>query len=123
MKFLSRLATGDIALWCTFWLIGTPLTIIWDVSGGCTLVGCGIQDPMIGGFLIVLFTLSSMAIVFISVAIWRSSSKYPREVWWQGLLAIGAKLGAVLSGFAAAVSVLVVLYMVCIFIYAAFDRG
>ena len=122
MKFLAKLATGDIALWCAFWLIGTPLVLVWDVSGGCTIVGCGIQDPFIAVFLLVLFALSSVAIVFVSVAIWRSSSRYPREVWWQGLLAVGAKLCAVLSGFAAAVSVLVILYMAFIFIYAAFDH-
>ena len=85
MKFLARLATGDIALWCTFWLIGTPLAIVWDVSGGCKIAGCGIEDPFIAVFLLVLFTLSSVAIAFASVAIWRSSSRYPREVWWQGL--------------------------------------
>ena len=123
MKFLARLAAGDIALWCTFWLIGAPLAVVWDVSGGCTIVGCGIEDPFIAGFLLLLFTLSSVAIAFASVAIWRSSSRYPREVWWQGLLAFGAKLCAVLSGFAAVVSVLVVLYIVAIFTYAAFDHA
>jgi hypothetical protein len=123
MKFLARLAAGDVALWRAFWLIGTPLAVVWDVSGGCTLVGCGIDEPSVAGFLLLLFTLSSVALVFAAVAIWRSASKYPRQVWWQRLLALGAKTCAALSGLAAAVSVLVVLYIVGIFIYAAFDHA
>jgi hypothetical protein len=122
MKLLARLATGQIALWCAFWLIGAPLALLWDVSGVCTVVGCGIQEPIIEGFLLVLFTLTSVAIPFISVAIWRSASKYPREVWWQTLLAIGAKLCAAFSALLATIGLLVVLYMVFIFIYAAMDH-
>jgi len=118
-RFLARLATGDIALWCTFWLIGTPLALVWDFSGGCMLAGCGVGEPFIAGFLIALFTLSCVAIIFISVAIWRSSSNYPREAWWHWVVAIGAKLCAVLSGLAAAVSLLAVLYLLVTFIYAA----
>ena len=118
MKFLARLATGDVALWCVFWLIGTPLALVWDFSGGCMLAGCGVGEPYIAGFLIALFMLSSLALVFIAVAIWRSSSKYPREAWWQSLLAIGAKLCAMLSAFAATVSFLIVAYLVFDFVYA-----
>jgi hypothetical protein len=123
MRFLRRLAAGDIALWCAFWLMGTPLALLWDVSGGCTVVGCGIEDPLIGAFLLVLFTLSSIALPFVSVAIWRSSSKYPRELWRQKLLAFGAKLCAAVSGSLAAIGLLVILYMVFIFIFEAFDRA
>ena len=122
MKFLARLATGQIALWCTFWLIGTPLALLWDVSGVCTVVGCGIQEPIIGGILLALFTITSVVIPFASVAIWRSASKYPREVWWQTLLAIGAKLCAAFSALLATIGLLVVLYIVVILIYAAMDH-
>ena len=122
MKFLTRLSTGQIALWCIFWLIGTPLVLLWDVSGICTVVGCGIQTPTIEGFLLVLFTLTSVAIPFVSVAIWRSASKYPRQVWWQTVLAIGAKLSAVFSALLAAIGLAVILYMTFIFIYASMDR-
>ena len=118
MRFFIRLAIGDIALWCTFWLIGVPLALVWDASGGCMVIGCGIGQPLIAGSFIALFTLSSVAVVFASVAIWRSSSKYPREVWWQGLLAIGAKLCAAVSGLAAALSLLAGFYLVFIFIRA-----
>jgi hypothetical protein len=123
MRFLSKLATGDIALWCAFWLIGIPLVLVWDVSGLCTAVGCGIQEPVIGGFLLALFTLSSVIIPLISVAIWRSSSKYPRKEWWQTPLAIGAKLCAAVSAVLAAIGFFVVLYIVFIFVYAAFDHA
>ena len=82
------------------------------------LAECGVGQPLIAGSLVALFLLTSLAIVFVSVAIWRSSSKYPREKWWQGPLAIGAKLCAAISALAAAVSFLVVSYLVFDFIYA-----
>jgi hypothetical protein len=123
MKFLARLATGQIALWCTFWLIGIPLALLWDMSGVCTAVGCGIQQLIFEWFLLVLFVLTSIAIPFASVAIWRSASRYPREAWWRTLLAIGAKLSAAVSGLLAVIGLLVVLYMAFIFIYAAMDHG
>lgn len=123
MKFLARLAAGDVALWCAFWLMGTPLAVVWNVSGTCTVVGCGIQEPWIGGLLLALFTLSSIAIPFVSVAVWRSASRYRRDAWWQKLLAIAAKLCAAVSGSLAVVGLLVILYMIGIFIYAALDRG
>ena len=122
MKFLARLATGQIALWCTFWLIGTPLVLLWDASGLCTAVGCGIQQPIIAGFLLILFTLTSMAIPFVSVAIWRSASGYQRAGRWQALLAIAAKLCAAFSALLATIGLLVVLYIAAVFIYATMDR-
>jgi hypothetical protein len=123
MSFLARLASGQVALWCAFWLIGIPLALLWDASGACSVVGCGIQEPIIGGFLLVLFTLTSMAIPFVSVAIWRSASKYPREARWHTLLAIGAKSCAAFSALLATIGLLVVLYIAVVFIYAAMDSG
>jgi small-conductance mechanosensitive channel len=123
MKFLARLATGQIALWRAFWLIGVPLAFVWDVSGICTAVGCGVQEPITAGFLLVLFTLSSAIIPFVSVAIWRSASKYPRQAWWHTVFAIGAKLCAAVRGLLATIGLLVVLYIAFIFIYAAIDSG
>jgi hypothetical protein len=119
MRFLARLATGNVALWFTFWLVGTPLALVWDASGGCMVAGCGIGQPLVAGFFIGLFTLSSVGVVFAAVAIWRSSSNYPREAWWQTLVAIAAKLCAVISGFAATLSFLAVLY----FAYAFIEAG
>jgi hypothetical protein len=123
MKFLARLATGQIALWCTFWLIGIPLAILWDASGACMVTGCGISDPLVAGLIMVLFALASLAIPFVSVAIWRSSSNYPRALWWQTPLALSAKLSAALTGLAAALSVLAILYFIVSFIYAAYTTG
>ncbi|HXW48623.1 MAG TPA: hypothetical protein VEK31_04190 [Xanthobacteraceae bacterium] len=122
MKVLARLATGQIALWCIFWLIGTPLVLLWDVSGLCTVVGCGIQQPVVEAFLLALFAVTSVTIPFASVAVWRSASKYPRQVWWQTALAIGAKLCALFSALLAAIGLLVLLYMTFVFIYASMDR-
>jgi hypothetical protein len=120
MKFLARLATGDIALWRTFWLIGMPLALVWDASLGCmVLAGFGAQEPFIAGVVIALFALSSAALPFVSVAIWRSSSKYPRDAWWHTVLAWSAKLSAAFSGLTGALSVLGLLYLAFSFIYAA----
>ena len=119
MKFMTRLARGDIALWRTFWLIGVPLALVWDLSGLSMLTGYGVGEPSIAGLIIVLFTLASVAIPLVAVAIWRSSSRYPRKAWWQGPLAIGAKLCAMISGLAAVLCLLTVLYLIFSFIYAA----
>jgi len=124
MTSLKKLMTGQIALGCAFWLIGTPLTLLWDVSGVCTVVGCGIQDSTAGALLLALFALSSLAIPLISIAIWRSASKYPRQTWWQTLLEIGAKLCAVASGLLAVTGLAVLLYIgFYIFIYPVLDHA
>jgi len=119
MRFLAKLATGQIALWCVFWLIGFPLSLVWDASGGCMVTGCGVQGPLVAGVLIALFVLSSLAIVFVSVAIWRSASNYPREAWWQTPIAIAAKLCAAFSALVATLSFLVFLYF-AFFMYLAY---
>jgi hypothetical protein len=85
--------------------------------------GFGAEEPLIAGSIIALFALSSAAIPLVSVAIWRSASNYPREVWWNGLLAVGAKLCAVFSGLLAALSVLGLLYLAYDYIYAALAYG
>jgi hypothetical protein len=124
MKFLRRLGAGHVALWCTFWLIGIPLALLWDTSGVCTVVGCGIQDPTVGGLLLGLFALSSIAIPFVSLAIWRSSSKYPQETWWHTFLAFGAKLCALFSGLLALIGLAVLLYIAYyVFIYPILDHA
>ena len=111
MKFLKRLATGQVALWCTFWLIGTPLALVWDASGACMVTGCGITEPRIAVIVIALFVLATVTTPFAAVAIWRSASNYPRETWRQTLLAIGAKLSAALSGLVAALSIVGLIYL------------
>ncbi len=111
MKFLTRLATGQIALWRTFWLIGTPLALVWDVTGICMVFGFGVGDLFLAGSIIALFSLASLSLPFAAVAIWRSASNYPRETWWHTPLAIGAKLCAVFSGTVGGLSVLGLLYL------------
>ena len=118
MKLFKRLATGQIALWCTFWLIGTPLALVWDGSGFCMVTGCGIEAPPLAYSVIALFSLASAALPFVAVAIWRSASNYPQAAWWQKLLAWGAKLCAAFSGVVAALSVLGLLYLLYDVIYA-----
>ena len=122
MKLLAKLMAGQVALWCVFWLIGTPLVLIWDASGLCTIVGCGIGEPIVEAFLLALFALTSVLIPFVSIATWRSASKYRRQGWWQTALAIGAKLCAVFSALLALIGLAVLLYMIFVFIYADMDR-
>lgn len=116
MTFLTKLLAGHVPLRITFWLIGIPLAAVWDVSGGCILAGCGVRpigpqvDQFIAGFLILLFTLSSMGVAFVSVAIWRSASTGRRAVWWERLLAFSAKTYAALSAATAFVVLLAILY-------------
>jgi hypothetical protein len=121
MKFLARLAAGNVALWVTFWLIGTPLTLVWDLSGLAMLAGYGVGEPAAAIVLIAIFVLACIAVVFASVAVWRSSSNYPREVWWQWVLVIVAKLCAVISALSAGISFLVVAYLASDFIQAIFS--
>jgi hypothetical protein len=91
MKFLAKLASGQIGLWRVYWLIGTPLTVIWLVTGAAMLFWSGVSDLFVVGFVIAVFTLATLAIPFVSWAIWRSASNYPRKVWWHTALAWGAK--------------------------------
>ena len=105
-------------------MIGTPLVLLWDVSGMCTVVGCGIGDETVAAILLALFALSSVAIPFVSVGLWRSASKYPRQTWSQTLLAMGAKLCAVVSGLMAVTGLAVLLYIgFYIFINPLLDRA
>jgi hypothetical protein len=124
MTFLKTLMTGQITLWCVFWLIGTPLTLVWYLGGVCTVVGCGIQDTTVAAILLALFALSTIAIPFVSIGLWRSASKYPRQTWSQTFLAIGAKLCAVVSGLLAVTGLAVLLYIgFYIFINPALDHS
>jgi hypothetical protein len=125
MTFLKKLMTGQIALWCAFWLIGAPLTFLWLVSGTCTIVGCGIvADPAVGGFLLALFAPLSVILPFLSIAIWRSASKYPQQTWTQTLLATGAKLCVTAFGICALIGLAVLFYIVYyIFVYPALNHA
>lgn len=119
MRFLARLAAGEIALWCTFWLIGVPLALVWDVTGVCMVFGIGVGQTFVAGFIITLFALSSLAIPFAALAIWRSASCYPRGAWWRTLLAWAAKACAAFSALTGVLSVAGLLYLATLFIYAA----
>jgi hypothetical protein len=90
MKFLTKLAAGQVALWRVFWLIGTPLTLIWLITGAAMLFRSA-PNLLVVGFVIAAFTLATLTIPFVSWAIWRSASNYPHKVWWHTALAWGAK--------------------------------
>lgn len=117
MKFLARLLAGNVALWLTFWLIGLPLSLVLDASGTCMVLGCGITEQWLIYTVIALFAAAAFAVVLAAIAIWRSASNYPRKAWWDTALAIGAKLCAAFSIFAAGLSFLAVLYFVMEYIF------
>lgn len=104
MAFLAKLFTGRVPLWITFWLIGIPFAVVWDLSGGCMLAGCGAQsfgprvNLIIEGLSAAFFTLSSVGVGVASVAIWRSASTHRRATWWERLLEFSAKVYAALTG-------------------------
>ena len=58
------------------------------------LHGHRIERSWVAELVIGLFAAASVAMPFGAVVIWRSASNYPREAWWQTLLAMGAKLCA-----------------------------
>jgi len=95
MKFLAKLATGQIALWRVYWLIGTPLTLIWLATGAAMVFWSGAPDLFVVGSIIGVFTLATLTIPFVAWAIWRSASNYPRKVFWHTALAWGAKASTV----------------------------
>lgn len=94
MKFLARFATGRVALWRVFWLTGTPLTLIWLITGAAMVFWSGAPDLFVVGSVIAVFTLATLTIPFVSWAIWRSASNYPRKILWNTVLAWGAKAAA-----------------------------
>jgi hypothetical protein len=111
MKFLAKLATGQIALWRVYWLVGTPLTLIWLITGAAMLFWSGIPNLFVVGSIIAVFTLATLTIPFVSWAIWRSASNYPRKTWWQTPLAWGAKACAAFWTLVAVASVVGLLYL------------
>lgn len=118
MKFLAKLATGQIPLWRVYWIIGTPLTLIWLVTGAAMVFWSGAPDLFVVGSIIAVFTLATLAIPFVSWAIWRSASNYPRKAWWQTPLAWGAKACAAFWILVALASVAGLAYLGSDFVYA-----
>jgi hypothetical protein len=104
MKSLAKLATGQIALWRVYWLIGTPLTLIWLATGAAIVFLPGLPGLFVVG-IIGGFALATFTIPFVAWAIWRSASNYPRKTlhdrtlhdrtWRDTALAWGAKSSAV----------------------------
>jgi hypothetical protein len=123
MNLLAKMATGQIALWRVFWLIGTPLSVVWDISGAAMVFGSGIHDLLAVGFIIAAFTLATLALPFVAWAIWRSASNYPRKVWWHTPLAWGAKACAAFSALVAVLSVIGLAYLGYDFVYALIVLG
>ncbi|HTZ00935.1 MAG TPA: hypothetical protein VMC05_01285 [Xanthobacteraceae bacterium] len=123
MRFFARLAAGEVALWRVFWLIGTPLALVWDATGLAMITGFGVEEPFVAGFIIAVFTACCAAIPFVAVAIWKSATRYPRGAWWRHALAWGARLAAAVAALAAGLSLITVLYLAYEFVYAILIVG
>lgn len=111
MKFLARLATGQVALWCAFWLIAIPLALLWNASGACMVSGCSLQAPAAIILVIAVFVLATLLTPFASVAVWRSASNYPRKTAWATPLAVAAKLCAAFAALVAVFSIIGLVYL------------
>jgi hypothetical protein len=120
MTFLKRLAAGDIALWRVFWLIGTPLALVWDLTGAAMVFGTGATGPVLTAAIIAIFTLATLALPFVAFATWRSATNYPRGTWSRTALAWAAKVAAVVSGLIGLGSIVGLIYLVRLFLEAVF---
>jgi hypothetical protein len=94
------------------WLTSFPAFLIWDVSGGCMLTACaaqltsnGIIEPLLG----LAFTVSSVAMALLSIAIWRASARQreTRSLWCR----IGARAYAIATGFCGIVSLVALMWV------------
>jgi len=120
MKFIKRLAAGDIALWRVFWLIGLPLALVWDITLACMVMGWGHDEFFVTVIIIALFTLASFLLPLVAWAAWRSASNYPRTAWWHNLLAWGAKACAAGLGLIGVLSIIGLVYLGVGFVEAVF---
>ena len=85
------------------------------------VTGCGIEEPSIAYLVIALFTLASVALPFVAVAIWRSASNYPRQrPGGKRFSPWAPNYAPRFPGLLAALSVVGLLYLASDFIYAAF---
>jgi hypothetical protein len=116
MKFLKRLAAGDIALWRVFWLMGLPLSLIWDAS--LASMAMLHEELPVTATIIALFTLASLAFPLVAWGTWRSASNYPRKAWWHNLLAWGAKACAAGLGLIGVLSIIGLIYLGIDFVQA-----
>jgi hypothetical protein len=111
MKFLKRFMTGQVELWRVFWLVGTPLALLWDVTGVCMVLGIGVEQVFARRTIVALFSLATVLTPFVAVAVWRSASNYPRKTGWNTAFAIAAKLSAAISGLIGVLSILGLFYI------------
>jgi hypothetical protein len=114
MQLIANLFSGRVALWRTFWLIGLPLLIVWEMSVGCLFTECTtflpINTPSPDLYIALLIMLTSASILFVAVAIWRSAMNHKRDTWWQSFSAASAKVYAIITGFSASLILFSVLY-------------
>ena len=85
------------------------------VSGGCIIGGMQSLGPeadsFIAGSLMAVFTLSSIGVAFVFSSHMAQLIEAPtRRTWWGRLLEFNAKLYAALTGFAASVILLGIIY-------------
>ena len=77
VSLLSRLWRGHVPLWQTYWL--------WGVLGQFLLAGTGVLVAGIPGLGLILSFFAMCYSVFATVAIWRSTERYPGPSYWGGI--------------------------------------
>lgn len=120
MSFLKRLGAGELPLWRVFWLIGTPLALVWDLTGAAMVFGTGATGPVLTIAIIAIFTLATLALPFIAFATWRSATNYPRGTLMRTALAWAAKAAAVITGLIGVGSIVGLIYLGRLFLEAVF---
>jgi hypothetical protein len=80
MSYLGRLWRGDVGLACTYWVWGVLVVGIGIGAGGIFVAGLS----GIPALAILWFVVYPASLIFMAVAVWRSSSKYagPRVWVW-----------------------------------------
>lgn len=93
VDFLVNLVAGRKALWISFWLVGVPLLFAWDLSLGCTFAECTRPSPVWEGLVLAAGLLTTLAVPFAGLAIWRSAARYRGPLAWRvGARAFGLML-------------------------------
>lgn len=97
MEFLGSLWRGDAGLAKTYWIYGAIGSFIFFVVPGALQAGLwvsGSQNAALGAFsLFYSFGFAPAYVVFISVAIWRSASRYQGNPLWAKLAKLAVVLG------------------------------
>ncbi len=106
MDFLKALWRGEVALVKTYWLFGAIGSLLFLEIPEIFFEVSGLHETTDPAALVTLaiygLILAPAFTILISVAIWRSATRFTGSIWWAGLakLAVVANLVRFIMGFA-----------------------